>query len=272
MLWAMGVLGSDDERAVSGRPMGMLAVLLVYAGFVVTLVGAISLTKPLAWFGIHERSQGAFLFGLGLVAAGAGFILPAREVRVETVRTQLDGFAPAYHFNEFHSVRVVGSRERAYRAIKTVTADEILLFRTLTWIRRLGRGGPETILKPRAKTPILEVATRTGFVLLADEPDREVVLGTAVIVPRGWQPKKDITPDDFKTLREPGFAIAAMNFLIEDAGSGGCTVTTETRAYATDAATRRRFARYWRVIYPGSALIRRMWLRAVKRQAENPRS
>jgi len=25
---------------------------------------------------------------------------------------------------------------------------------------------------------------------------------------------------------------------------------------------------YWRVIYPGSALIRRMWLRAIKKRAE----
>ncbi len=37
---------------------------------------------------------------------------------------------------------------------------------------------------------------------------------------------------------------------------------------ATDAQARRRFACYWRVIYPGSALIRRMWLRAVKKRAE----
>ncbi len=45
-------------------------------------------------------------------------------------------------------------------------------------------------------------------------------------------------------------------------------VTAETRVYATDASARRRFARYWRVIYPGSALIRRRWLRAMKRRAE----
>jgi len=88
------------------------------------------------------------------------------------------------------------------------------------------------------------------------------------MAPRGWRPKRRPTPEDFKALREPGFAIAAMNFLVEDAGSGACIVTTETRIYATDASARRRFARYWRVIYPGSALIRRMWLRAVKRRAE----
>jgi len=45
-------------------------------------------------------------------------------------------------------------------------------------------------------------------------------------------------------------------------------LTTETRIYATDASSRRAFARYWRVIYPGSSLIRRMWLRAIKKTAE----
>jgi hypothetical protein len=69
------------------------------------------------------------------------------------------------------------------------------------------------------------------------------------------------TPDGFKALfvtaNPPGFAAATMNFRIEDAGPMACTLTTETRVYATDASTRRRFARYWRVIYPGSALIRR---------------
>lgn len=32
--------------------------------------------------------------------------------------------------------------------------------------------------------------------------------------------------------------------------------------------TRKKFAAYWRLIYPGSALIRRMWLEALKRHAE----
>jgi hypothetical protein len=42
-----------------------------------------------------------------------------------------------------------------------------------------------------------------------------------------------------------------------------------THVFATDTA-RRRFALYWRIIYPGSAFIRRMWLQAIKRRAETP--
>jgi hypothetical protein len=61
-----------------------------------------------------------------------------------------------------------------------------------------------------------------------------------------------------------------MNFLVEDAGDGFSSVTTETRVYTTDTFARRHFAAYWRIIYPGSALIRRMWLRAIAHRAENP--
>jgi len=59
-----------------------------------------------------------------------------------------------------------------------------------------------------------------------------------------------------------------MNFLVTPDGTGGSRVSTETRVYANDAASRRRFGAYWRLIYPGSALIRLMWLRAIARRAE----
>jgi hypothetical protein len=61
-----------------------------------------------------------------------------------------------------------------------------------------------------------------------------------------------------------------MNFLIAPDGPDGSLVSTETRVFANSAGAKRRFARYWRLIYPGSALIRRMWLRAVEKRATYP--
>ena len=49
--------------------------------------------------------------------------------------------------------------------------------------------------------------------------------------------------------------------------AGGTRLTTETRVFAPDRSVRRRFALYWTAIRPGSGMIRRMWLRAVKRRA-----
>src|SRR5262249_59546400 len=65
----------------------------------------------------------------------------------------------------------------------------------------------------------------------------------------------------------PGFAVGTMNFLVTSDGPNASIVSTETRVSAGSDEARRRFAAYWRVIYPGSALIRRMWLRAIERRA-----
>jgi len=181
--------------------------------------------------------------------------------------SRLDEFAPVYQFSEVHRIRIRASRSRIYRSIKEVTAAEITLFRALTFVRRFGRAGPDSILNPPSHEPLIEVATRTGFVLLADEPERELVIGTVVIAPGGV--KRPAMPQQFKELAAPGVAKAAMNFRIEDAGDGIWLVSTETRVHATDASARRRFARYWALIRPGSGFIRRMWLRAVKRRAES---
>src|SRR5215510_2554697 len=245
----------------------MFAVAIVYLGLISAFVGAVSVIKPLSFLGIHSRQRALLVIAVGLTIAVIGCLLPAKEVRVDPLRSRLDEFVPAYQFHEYHSTRIAANKAQVYRAIKSVTADEIFLFRTLIWIRRFGRPGPESILNPSKDLPILDIATKTTFLLLADEPDKEIVVGTVVGAPPGWRRKVGATPEDFKALHDPGFALAAMNFRIEQAGPNECIVTTETRVLATDDPARRRFAAYWRVIYPGSALIRRMWLKAIKKRA-----
>lgn len=178
----------------------------------------------------------------------------------------LDRFVPEYQFRERHSIEIAASVERVDEAIRKVTAGEIFLFRTLTWIRRFGKPAAEGILNPPGDVPILDVAARTTFLLLSDRSNQEIVVGTLVIAPKGSA--RPGSPAEFEAIREPGFAVAAMNFSMEDGQPGSCVLTTETRVFATDAASRRRFARYWAVIRPGSGFIRRMWLRAIKRRAE----
>jgi len=251
----------------------VLGVVLVYLGLIAAFLGGVSLLRPLSFLAIRTRRQAALVLVLGLMVVVMGGSLPARVVHVATPRTELDQFAPVYQFSEFHSMRITAPKEQVYRALKSVTAEEIVLFRTLTWLRRFGRPGLESILNPPPHVPLLNVATKTSFIVLAEEPDREIVLGTLVAAPPGWRSRGKPTADGFRaffvTTNHPGFAPAAMNFRIEEAGPAACTLTTETRVYATDASTRRRFAVYWRVIYPGSALIRRMWLRAIARRAES---
>jgi hypothetical protein len=180
-----------------------------------------------------------------------------------------DRIAPAYQFHEVHETEVRAGRGATYDAVKQTTAGEILFFRTLTWVRRFGRPGPEGILNPPAGQPLLEVAVRTGFLLLAEDPGREIVIGRLVAAPP--QHGRIRTPEEFAALNSPGYAKATLNFAVDEIRPGVSRVRTETRVYATDPRTQRRFAWYWRLIYPGSALIRRMWLRAIRLRAEGTR-
>ena len=190
---------------------------------------------------------------------------PRKKVADPGQETRLDEFMPVWQFSERHTITVAASPARVFEAIRNVRANEILFFKTLTWIRRGGRRGPESILNAGDSVPLLDVATRNGFIYLADDPPRELVIGTVVVAPPGGH--DTLTPQTFKAQLAPGFAVAAMNFRVTPDGAGGSLVSTETRVFANDPSSRRRFARYWRMIYPGSALIRRMWLRAVERRA-----
>jgi hypothetical protein len=76
----------------------------------------------------------------------------------------------------------------------------------------------------------------------------------------------------FVEFDHPDHVKVVANFLVESEGTGAVRVSTESRMQALSPDTRQSFAAYWRLIYPGSALIRRVWLRAIKRRAERGKS
>jgi hypothetical protein len=241
--------------------------LLFYAGLVLASIGLLCVVRPLPVIRVGSRRRGALLLLCGAVVAATGLLLPAGSWPPSSDRSRLDDFIPVAQYGERHAILIHAPREKVYRALRATTADEIRLFRLLTWIRspRLPwRDTQESILAPSPHEPILDVALRSGFLLLAEEPGDEMVMGTIVCCRRA----RIDDPPGFVRLDGPGYAKAAMNFRLQDAGAGETLLTTETRIFATDDGTKRRFAVYWRVIYPGSALIRRMWLRAVRRRAE----
>jgi hypothetical protein len=246
----------------------MLGSTIVYAGLVITAAGLILVIKPIERLHVTSRSQGLAIAGIGVLVAGIGLSAPTSESRIDKIETRLDEFIPVWQFNERHTLRVAASPERVFDAVRVVRANEITLFKALTWIRRGGREAPESILNAGDTTPLLEVATRNGFIYLANDAPRELVIGTVVVAPPGQ--RGALTPQTFKAPLPPGFALAAMNFVVTPDGPNASIVSTETRVFANDPESRRKFARYWRVIYPGSAIIRRMWLRAVKRRATTP--
>lgn len=247
----------------------MLDSYLVYLGFAVFAAGLVSLIWPLRFLWIRNRRCALGIAAVGLLASLVALFWPLSEKEATTRRAKLDDWMPRWQVDKRHTLEVAATPEKVYSAIRAVRADEILLFRTLIAIRRFGQsGGPESILNAPEEKPLLDVATQTTFVLLEEEAPRELVVGTVIAAPREARAARGLTPDLFRETLRSGFVLATMNFVVQPNKHGGSTVSTETRIHANSAPALRQFGVYWRLIHPGSDIIRRMWLRAIKQRAE----
>jgi hypothetical protein len=190
----------------------------------------------------------------------------------------LDDFLPTYDFTEVHLIQIKANPEVVFRAIKELTLAEISsIVRLLFFLRSLpekaaGRKGMTT----DSREPLLPWMLRNGFTQLTEQSPREIVFGTVVPgnIGRVWQKSSslDIPPVDaqeFLTFNHPDYICVVANLLVEDADKAGCvTVRTESRSRALSSQARKNFTPYWRIIRPFSGLIRRLWLRGIRRRAE----
>jgi len=190
----------------------------------------------------------------------------------------LDDFLPDYDFNEVHSIVIKSSPGHIYRSIMELLPGELspvvnMLFAIRSFPERLvGRTG----LQFTNTKPLIEQMLKKGFILLIEQPSSEFVFG--MIVPRTigqfWKSSSGTVPEladarEFVEFNHPDYAKVAANFYVNESDVNGLTkVSTESRIKAFSPSTRKSFAVYWKVIYPGSSLIRKMWLKAIKRRAE----
>lgn len=240
---------------------------VLYGGALVALAGVAGIVRPFKRLHHRSRSRALAIAVLGLGLAWiARSITPAMSA--STARHGIDEFLPQYQFRESHQTAVSAPPERVFAAIKTVAANDIALFKLFTWLRRFGQSGPESLLNPPDAKPILDVAVASGFMVLLDRSPQEIVLGSVLATPRGVSRRDIVTADQFKLLTQPGVIKAVLNFRVEP-DAGRTHVITETRVLATDEETLELFTAYWRTIFPGSAILRVTWLRAIKAKAEH---
>lgn len=106
-----------------------------------------------------------------------------------------------------------------------------------------------------------------GFKVLHEEVNELLIIG---LIGQFWKPKGhlvDLDSNDFRGFDKPGFVKATASFQLLDRDAA-TLLTTETLVEPTDLDAKRSFRRYWRLIGPFSGLVRRDWLRSVKRLAE----
>ncbi len=186
----------------------------------------------------------------------------------------IDQFLPRFDAVESHTTIVRAPADRVWAAIRTADFGSNGIVRALFAIR----AAPEFLVAPReafarARTPgraplTLDAALAHGFVVLAEAPNRELLLGTAG---RFWGARGAlcrVDPDNFAAFDEPGAAQAAWNFAIRPLVGEKTVLSTETRVRCVDSSGRWKFRCYWLLVRPFSGLIRLLMLRAIKRAAE----
>lgn len=169
----------------------------------------------------------------------------------------IDHFLPRYDVKAQYHIDVHASVEKAYAAAQNLDMRESWIIRLLYLLRGL----PQYSLT-------LDGMLKMGFVLLADKPSQEIVYGLI-----GWfwtrsAHLQSVTADNFVAFDRPGFAKAVGNIAFTPEHDGSVRVTTETRIFCLDAASRRRFRLYWTLIGPFSGMVRKEWLRLIKKRAE----
>ncbi len=238
---------------------------LVYAGVVTALFGLANVALPFRFLGIRRRAGGALVLAGGAGLALTALFWPASAVRVAQPSTRLDDIMPEYHFFERHSIRVQARPEQVMEAVRQSTFRDMRSLATLLRIRAAVLRIHDTGTLPQDRR-ILDAFSTPGMLLGGSEHE---ILKCWIANLRAQRLADVRTLQEFADYRDPGGIKIAFNFQVEEAGGGWCTLTTETRAAALDESTRAGMARYWRLIVPGSGLLRRQWLDGIKSRAES---
>jgi hypothetical protein len=186
----------------------------------------------------------------------------------ECPESLLDVLLPQFDVRQVHEAWVPAPADVVYAAVEQVTGREVRVLMPLEFLRGLPGllSGRQPFL-PDPSAPLLAEFT-VGVVPLGERPGSEVVAGA---VGRFWRiVGNDAAPvrtrEDFVAFSEPGYAKAAIAFIVVPARDGA-RVRTETRVAGTSAEATRTLRRYWLVIRPASNAIRRSWLAAIRRHA-----
>jgi len=178
----------------------------------------------------------------------------------------LDTFMPAYEIVERHQISVDASADITMAAAREQELLQLPVVRGLFKARDvLLRSTPSQRCVPPG---LLAQVLALGWVVLAEVPGREVVVGA---VTRPWEANvvfRGLPPREFAAFDEPGYVKIIWSLRADPVDATHSIFRTETRAAATDAAARTRFRMYWSLASPGIRLIRRLSLAPLKSAAE----
>ncbi len=177
----------------------------------------------------------------------------------------LDRFLPRADVRERHEVVVRAPADLVFDLARHLDLRSVAPIRAIFRLRELLLGARR---RERPARGLVEETLGLGWGVLEEEPGRFFAAG-AVCEP--WLPDvifQRVEASRFASYAEPGRVKIVWTLEARPLSHGATRFVTETRAAGTDAEARTRFRRYWRRVGAGVVLIRRLFLRALRREAE----
>jgi hypothetical protein len=213
-------------------------------------------------------AAGAGVLGFGAWSALAwaryGHVNPGRHPPDEL----LDRFLPDPEVDEYHQVEVRAPAAITLAAAKETDLQSTPIAKAIFWLRAvpaLLRGEP---FRPQGSRGIVAETLSLGWGVLAEAPDRAIVIGAYT---QPWHEQvtfHPLPPEDFAGFNQPGYVKIAWTLGAEPLGPNRSLLVTRTRAVATDPQSRKRFRRYWGPMSAGIILIRYAGLPLMRKEAE----
>jgi len=180
-------------------------------------------------------------------------------------RPRIDEFLPISDVSASYEIRINAPPSVVYQRLLVSDFHEAWVVRLLMTLRSGGR-------PPRNRAPgdLRQRFQGTGFVILAEVPNEELVIGVAG---RFWRPDGgrclDLNAGDFAAFARAGYAKVAWNFKLRAESPKETVLSTETRSKCFGRAALWKFRLYWGLVGPFSGLIRKAILKQVKVESES---
>jgi hypothetical protein len=179
-------------------------------------------------------------------------------------RSRIDEFLPNHDFSARYEIRINAPASAVYQRLLRSDFSELRLVRVLMTLRS-GKRLPRN----RVPSDLRRQLQGTGFVILADVPNEEIVIGVAG---RFWRADggrcMGLMEGDFAEFSLPGYAKAAWNFKLRADSAESTVLSTETRVKCFGVAFW-KFRLYWTVVGPFSGLMRKAILKQIKTAEES---
>lgn len=247
-----------------------------WLGLTFGAIGLVSFIQPLIFLFVFNRTVAAVVSVSGLLISIISLFWPVIVHQAQS-HFKIDTLLPNYSFNEFHEVRIKSTPEKVKHTFRITGVKDISLVNFLMKIR--GFTDDKNIKDRVAINQVASGAFSTPdfnfFMFDSEEYISVMIIKASMKTSRSakiFNIPEIAKLDDFLSFSTPGYVKVVINFRFVSINKEETQLTTETRIQGITPNDSRIFGIYWRIIYPGSAIIRRLWLDTIRKKTISPLS